>query len=396
MSTKPPIAERVFRRAVFFVPGFNPVGPKFYYELFRRELELYSRSANVLCSMTDIEEGIQELCAWRVDAQQGGVRVEVTVTVLTHHSSVLAHWPKSPIHIIRDVVRYGWAYAASGLFLRVLRISKRTFITLISPFLLIFALLVGSTAVALLVVATLYFAAGFGSHSIPSIAAASLSSGLLLWFGFARPTSALWLGRIYAFLLDEALDRTPAYELRKSVFVNEILSAAQRSAWDEILIVGFSSGACLAVSVLARCLERRADLGRSGPSLSLLTIGSVVPLLAGLPAAGVFRRELRDCAISRNLTWVDVSSVVDPIGCPSTDPLAFCGIERTPGAAVSPRLISARFHKSLDPKSYARVRRNAMSIHTQFLRAPHYQGEFNYFDVTTGNMTLARRYNEPP
>jgi hypothetical protein len=57
-----------------------------------------------------------------------------------------------------------------------------------------------------------------------------------------------------------------------------------------VLVVGHSSGAYLAVSVLADLIRRGGCL--AGPVLSLLTLGQVVPMVSFLPRAGRLRADL--------------------------------------------------------------------------------------------------------
>ena len=56
-----------------------------------------------------------------------------------------------------------------------------------------------------------------------------------------------------------------------------------------MLVVGHSSGAYLAVSLMADLLRERVE---PGPALSLLTLGHVVPMAAFLPDAGRLRDDL--------------------------------------------------------------------------------------------------------
>jgi hypothetical protein len=60
---------------------------------------------------------------------------------------------------------------------------------------------------------------------------------------------------------------------------------------DEVLVVGHSSGAYLAVSVLAD-LIRAGRVPGDGPVLSLLTLGQVIPMVSFLPRAGRLRADL--------------------------------------------------------------------------------------------------------
>ena len=57
---------------------------------------------------------------------------------------------------------------------------------------------------------------------------------------------------------------------------------------DEVLVVGHSSGAHLAVSILADLI--REGLPRRPPALAFLSLGQVVPMVSFLPEAGAVAR----------------------------------------------------------------------------------------------------------
>ena len=73
---------------------------------------------------------------------------------------------------------------------------------------------------------------------------------------------------------------------------------------DEVLVVGHSTGAQAAVSLLARALKLEADPGRHGSQVSLLTLGGSIPMLAWWPQSQWFRDELE-----RQPWWQRYSSV---------------------------------------------------------------------------------------
>ena len=64
-----------------------------------------------------------------------------------------------------------------------------------------------------------------------------------------------------------------------------LVAALRGSDADEILVVGHSGGGALAPAVVTRALELDPDLGRRGPPVVLLTLGSIAPGAALHPMA---------------------------------------------------------------------------------------------------------------
>jgi hypothetical protein len=94
----------------------------------------------------------------------------------------------------------------------------------------------------------------------------------------------------YAFSARHRGAYPPEQEARMGEFAERIAAALAEEV-DEVLVVGHSSGAYLAVSVLAD-LIRAGRVPEAGPALSLLTLGQVVPMVSFLPRAGRLRADL--------------------------------------------------------------------------------------------------------
>ena len=75
-----------------------------------------------------------------------------------------------------------------------------------------------------------------------------------------------------------------------AIFTDRIADAMQSDV-DEVLIVGHSSGAHLAVSILAD-LIKQGKVPTNGPELSLLTLGHVIPMVSFLRNADRLRADL--------------------------------------------------------------------------------------------------------
>ena len=83
-----------------------------------------------------------------------------------------------------------------------------------------------------------------------------------------------------------------ALEARLAVFKQAVVEGLQRDA-DEVLVVGHSSGAYLAVSVLADVL-RTVQLAPNGPMLNFLSLGKVLPMVS-------FYQTRCDCVVTCNI-----------------------------------------------------------------------------------------------
>jgi predicted esterase len=80
-------------------------------------------------------------------------------------------------------------------------------------------------------------------------------ASMLHWAGRAQAkVQTAWLMRSAAVILKQARGELPALEQRLDAFAARLVELATASDADELLVVGHSSGAMLAVSVVARAL----------------------------------------------------------------------------------------------------------------------------------------------
>jgi hypothetical protein len=180
----------------------------------------------------------------------------------------------------------------------------------------------------------------------------------------------------------------PALEARMAEF-GDAVAAALRQQVDEVLVIGHSSGAHLAVSVLAD-LIRAGRLPAEGPALSLLTLGQVVPMVSFLPGAHRLRADLACLAQSDALTWVDVTAPGDGCAFALCDPVSVSGV--APPGKRWPLVISAAFTQTLSPARWRAMRWRFFRLHFQYLCAFDRPGDYDYFRITAGPVTLGRRY----
>ena len=156
-----------------------------------------------------------------------------------------------------------------------------------------------------------------------------------------------------------------------------------------MLVVGHSSGAHLAVTVLAD-LIRSGRVREGGAALGFLSLGQVVPMVSFLPGAGDLRGDLAFLSSRQELAWIDVTAPGDGCAYALCDPVAVSGV--APPDKRWPLVVSAAFTRTLSPERWQALRWRFFRLHFQYLCAFDRPGDYDYFRITAGPLTLAARY----
>jgi hypothetical protein len=214
--------------------------------------------------------------------------------------------------------------------------------------------------------------------------------GLLRWFrALDGQTYAYYLMNDYAHSAAGLGAYGTPLEDRLAEFSRTVADALAGSA-DEVLVVGHSTGAHLAVSVVADVLRKRSPV-KDGPKLAVLTLGQVTPMVSFLPRAERLRADLRYLCVSEDVAWVDVSAPGDGCCFALCDPVAVSGV--APADQRWPLVFSAAFTQSLSLERWRALRWRFFRLHFQYICAFDRPKDFDYFQITAGPMTLAARYD---
>jgi hypothetical protein len=387
----------VRRRTVLYLSGFDPQGAGRYHALYRNEAARQSRVTGQALHVGERFRDGPLASAWPVEMPLGhGERVQTRYVFLRWDDIVRAHWPRSPWRLWALTASTTTRMLANGSMWRFLQTSWPAFLALALPGLSLaasLALLGGSWLTA----ARLWPAAGWGASAI-GLGGSWLAWRALAWMN-AR-TQSDWLMRSARVILMQARGELPALEDRLQAFAERLLAELKSEDLpDEVLVVGHSSGAMLAISVVARALQhpewRPADLQR----LSVLTLGQCVPVLSYQPEAHRFRAELRSLRRQPGLNWLDVTAPPDGCCFALVDPTQLSradALERTTGADGGPKIISARFATMFKPEAYRRIRRDKYRCHFQYLMASEQPAEHDYFAITAGPQRLMQRHAAQP
>ncbi len=380
---------RVFRRKVFYIPGYDPFHPRRYRELYRKEGAEQARILDY--GLTIRPKTTKGPYGWHVSGEIEGGRAEADVEVLVWSDIVKDSMAQGIAATYLQLVRTAWAYIGSGALFRLMRLRKGPVIAALYPIVMLLA-----QALAALLVAGA--GAGLGAWLMPAnggiwaglVLGLAGGSILLRWFRKQdHRFFAYYLMHDYAYSAQHFGANPPALEARMSDFGKSIRAALETDA-DEVLVVGHSSGAHLGVSILADLI--RAGLPSTRPLLSFLSLGHVVPMVSFLPEARRLRADLAFLSARDELTWVDVTAPGDGCAFALCDPVAVTGV--APAGKRWPLVISAAFTQTLSPTRWQELRWRFFRLHFQYLCAFDRPGDYDYFRITAGPITLQARYRD--
>lgn len=386
------IEQTVRTRRVFYIPGYDPIHPRRYRELYRKEGSAQARISDYQIALSPKTGGGNY--GWNVAAHIDGVDVEAQVDVLVWSDIVRISMSNSILATYGQLVQTAWVYIASGALWRLMKLRKGPVIAALYPVgMLLLQLLIAALAGKLLYAGVTFFGGPAWFKGIAAAAGVGLGWQVLRWFKkHDGKLFAYYLMHDYAFGAATRGANPPALETRMTEF-GDAIAQALRSDVDEVLVVGHSSGAHLGVSILAD-LIRAGRVPADGPALAFMTLGQVVPMVSFLRDAHRLRADLRFLSQCEGLTWVDVTAPGDGCAFALCDPVAVSGV--APEDKRWPLVFSAAFTQSLTPARWKELRWRFFRLHFQYLCAFDAPKDYDYFQITAGPHSLAERYAGRP
>lgn len=380
----------VRRRRVFYVPGYDPFPPRRYREFYRKEGAAQAGISGYALSMQ--AEGLGSGgYMWRVETIIDGLETEARIKVLVWSDLVQSSMERGIAATYLLMARTLWIFLSTRALGAMIRLRPGPMLTGAWPV----GVLTGQLLLALVAAALVWWGgAALVGGWVGHLAGLGLGGAVLagLMRAFRR-----WDNRIKAYytLYDFAQVAQHrggfggALQARLDGFAEEVAEALAEDC-DEVLVVGHSSGAALAVSIVAALERRGAASGRA--RLALLTLGQAIPMQAFLPEARQLRADLRQLSASRDTAWVDVTARGDGICFWLTDPAGVCGV--APDDQIQPLIFSAAFSETLSPGKWREIRRQFFRLHIQYLAAFERPRDYDYFQITAGPVLLADRYRD--
>lgn len=393
VAGRDPGAGRVRRRTVLYVHGFDPRGPAPYHRMFAEEAARQAAVDGVEIDVGARRRGGRDADLWEVRGRFDGAVTRTAWVFLRWDDVVRRLWTRRGPQLVAET----WASTAlswrSGLLGRSWRRARPLALAMLLPAVSMtaFQVLAAAGAVGLALLA-LWGAGRLGAPDVVAwllaLVLPPLAPMLALkgWRRFDARLRVSWLVQSLTNIGLAARDRRP--EIRKAAerIAERILAAAAGFEADEVLVVGHSYGAAVAVMALARALELDPRLGRrpGGPAVSFLTLGQSIAAWDHLARGGRFHDDLTAVVRAERIAWLDVTSPSDGASSSWLDP-----VELVHGGAGRPVRRSPHFHLVLSRERFRRIRMRPFDYHFQYLCASQVQGGYDVFRLTCGPERLA-------
>ena len=381
-------AGLIRRRHVFYVEGYDPQGAEGYYKLFERSWKRFLTIWPLTSKLGPLEIESQEFAHWNIEAAGPNWQVTTRYEFLRQEHLIRANMAEPMTRQIPRALGWAFDYLVSGALLRVFRASWEFGVVLMSFQAMITWWLLLSAGGGWLIgeLAARYL-------GLPDVAALLVGvAGAFATFALLRLLANRWfaiqINSHWPYLCEFARGEPSCFDRPIDACVERLIAAARANAVDEIVVVGHSGGGALAPVVLARALARDPDLGRRGPPIVLLTLGSIMPGAALHPKAVQLRTVVARLAVEPSIAWIDCQSRKDVMNFWDFDPVEGIGVAAGP-ERCNPLVWKLRFREMLSPEFYKRLRLNFFRMHYQFIMANDRRAPYDYFMLMCGPLPVA-------
>jgi hypothetical protein len=155
--------------------------------------------------------------------------------------------------------------------------------------------------------------------------------------------------------------------------------------------VGHSLGAVLAIDLIDRMLALQPALGRGGPRIAFVSIGSSVLKIGLHRAATDFRAAVARVATAGGVFWSDYQARVDIMNFYGTQPTA----EMALAAGAGPVVRLVEIGRMLEHSIYRKIRLRFFRLHCQFISGNDRRAEYDYFMLVCGPLTAESQARNP-
>ena len=376
-------------RLVFHIAGYDPIHRDEQLNRFVKQIGIFAATWNVV---TTLPEGIRpgtlfprDACSVTTKAADWSVATDYELLVWDDLIRADMQRP-IPVRMAKAARTYADLFW-TGTILRYFSANGRY--AMFSLFPLFQLVLLASVAWGLALVGANSLEIGFVGRVVIWLALFAL---LLRWPGYRwRLHQALddWI------LADDYIHgRRQDLESRLERFAERLVTAARAGEADEIVVVGHSLGAMLAVDVVARALRLDPALTRHGSRVCILTVGATIPKCALHPRAVRVRRTIQDVLQAKDVFWAEYHSRDDAISFYKFDPASLKRVaeDQIEGKPVIRRV---QIHDMMRPETFARNRFRFLRLHYQPVMANDRRAAYDYFMMMCGPLPLSRWTRSP-
>ena len=370
---------QIRQRRVFFIEGYEPKGAEGFHHLFRREWNRFRENWGVTGKVHDVHLESGDIASWEIETVGPNWSVATRYEFLRLEPQIRANLAQ-PIWLqIARTIRWMAGDFATGSLWRVFRASWRMGV-LLSYSQVLFLLWFGLSVSGGWIVAR---ATGL-TNIYAIIVGAAAAFGI---FALLRPiVGAMFVNQLnncWPYLREFARGKPTDFDRSVEVLAARIVVAAKAGDADEILLVGHSAGAMLALNTIKRALEMDPDLGIRRPTVALITVGSIMPLFAMHPAASKLRNTIKSISTEPTILWADCQAREDFMNFSGFDPVAGVGIEAGE-QRCNPVIWQIPFQSMISNRTFGRMRFNYWRKHYHYIMSNERRAAYDYYMFVCG------------
>lgn len=362
-------------RDVFYIAGFDPRSPKYYYSIFKNNINKTSRIEQDKLNLSKLKN--EDVPKFKIDYKGA----QINYNFLAWNDIVAQHFCKKFFDVFGALFLFFIGYTISGVTYMVAKYSRTQLIAGYYPTIFMF---LSYCIIGLICYAIGYFIEFGWLWIVICLGIILLGTRVIFYIG--QKAGIFWLLSIYRFCYKYAKGEIDKIDERNESFANTIIQSVKDGKADEIMVVAHSVGTILAISTMAKVIKKCKAQGLSTANLKLVLIGGCVPLTSFQKCGNKFKKELEIVANS-DITWLDLSSKIDGACFFMLDYVKRSGVQ----VKRSPKLISVRFFKIYDKKTYKNIRYKWYQVHFLYLRATQISGGYDYFYMVADPLNLENK-----
>jgi pimeloyl-ACP methyl ester carboxylesterase len=377
---------------MFYLGGYDPVDADAQYRRFSRQLKIFTRTWNVAAELGAIKVSDATSCAqWRIASYTSDWRVDTVFDVMLWDDLVRKDLSQPFFTRILNGSLHYFDFIVSGALRRYFAANWRYGSYYLYPMLMSAVL---ACCAGLLAYKMAVWSDPTGFREV----AVRLPLGILMFVGL------LWLvgGRLrilslldlWSFTYDYIRGNRRDLEERLDQFAKLLIEQARDRTVDEIIIVGHSLGAMLAVDVAARALGLDPGFASVGTSVCVLTVGATIPKVVLHEKAGQRRDATAVVAAEASIAWWEIYSIEDFISFYKFHPVELKRIDRQ-WPREKPNIRKFPLRRMLRPATYNRYRFHFLRLHYQTVMANDAHSEYDFFLALCGPIEFVRWIKAP-
>src|SRR2546423_3211689 len=296
--------KRVRKRLVLYCPGYDPMAETRYRRLIGTGLAQLRRRFGIARNIGPLQrDDAVPSIRWGISAGKASWHTETDYEVLLWDD--LVHRDFSRGWLVRLPLLFGALIEAlrGGVIQKLVRLNWHFAAFVIYPWVALLVLVLGALLIGAAIAWPIAWALSLSGILEAALAVALALALLKLFEPRIRKAFVYHLLDGWIFSWQLAAGRRPEFEGRLDAFARRVAAAIRDTDAEEALIVGHSTGTTVAVEVAARALTLDPELGRHGPALALLTIGSCLPGVGFVRPARPLRRHIARRATGAPPPW---------------------------------------------------------------------------------------------